>query len=95
MLYVKLDDYEVNNGTVIFHATPNNTLNVLRPNYIYPYRIEYNIKKLIWDIYITKQNKYVYDLPEEIIFEMFNRSDFFKMIDVIDKITFLSMKYKK
>lgn len=31
MLYVKLDDYEVNNGTVIFHATPNNTLNVLTP----------------------------------------------------------------
>jgi len=86
MLHVNLDTYEAFNGTITFYATSDETLNVLRQNYIYPYRIEYNIKKLIWDIYIAKQNKYVYDLPDEIIIEL-TQSDFPKMFNVINRLT--------
>lgn len=84
MLHVNLDTYEAFNGTITFYATSDESLNVLRPNYIYPYRIEYNTKKLIWDIYLVNRNKYVYDLPDEIIIEL-TQSDFPKMWSVIKR----------
>lgn len=84
MLHVNIDTYEAFNGTITFYATSDETLNVLHPNYIYPYRIEYNTKKLIWDIYLVNRNKYVYDLPDEIIIEL-TQSDFPKMWSVIKR----------